>query len=223
MPTQVKSPQIDTNIIQGWIPANGAWAYASANTVTVPTGAGAKYQIGMWVKFTQTTVKYFKIISISDTVLTFLVNTDYTVANAAITDNYYSSQESPVGVPDGFSYTTTVTTTWSVGNGSVISKAWMKGKRISVNILLTMGSSSTFGAGNITFTAPITNSASYLSSGSLTVFDSSGTARTVGTAIIVSGIIYPIITGAGYGILTNTSPYTLATGDMVTVNIEFSI
>ena len=219
-------PVLDSNArlpySDGWTPG-GTATYASVNTITVLTGAGSKYQIGMWVKFTQTTVKYFKILAISDTVLTFLVNTDHTVANAAITDFYYSAQECPVGVSDGFNYTPTITTSWTIGNGSVVAKCWMQGKRIKANILLTMGSTSSFGVGQVTFTGPVTNSSAFLSSGSLTVFDSSGTARTAGTAIISSGIIYPIITGTSYGIITNTSPYTLATGDQISVNIEYSI
>lgn len=93
----------------GWISANGTWTYASASTITVPSGAASKYKVGDKIKWTQTTVKYGVISAVADTVLTIIVNTDYTVANAAITLNYYSHDENPLGFPNDFKYTPTVT------------------------------------------------------------------------------------------------------------------
>lgn len=105
--TQVRRNQIDTNLINGWIDANETWTYASASTITVPSGAASIYQKGDRIKWTQTTVKYGVIVAVADTVLTIAVNTDYTVANAAITANYYSHAMSPVGYPNCFNWTTT--------------------------------------------------------------------------------------------------------------------
>lgn len=89
----------------GWIDADETWTYASASTITVPSGAASRYSKGDRIKWTQTTVKYGVIVSVADTVLTIAVNTDYTVANAAITNNYYSHQASPVGYPGWFNWT----------------------------------------------------------------------------------------------------------------------
>lgn len=48
--TQVKRNQLDTDIINGWIAANEAWTYASADAptfvITVPSGAASKYNGG---------------------------------------------------------------------------------------------------------------------------------------------------------------------------------
>lgn len=100
----------------GWQRANETWTYASASTITVPSGAASKYQKGDRLKFTQTTVKYAVVVSVADTVLTIAVNTDYTVANAAITLNYFSHQANPLGYPTRFAYTSTVSgTTGSIG------------------------------------------------------------------------------------------------------------
>jgi hypothetical protein len=111
MPTQVKRNQLDTDIINGWIPANEAWTYASANTITVPSGAAAKYAKGDKVKLTQTTVKYFYIVGVADTVLTVVGETSaIVVANAAISANYYSHANKPVGFPSYFSWTPTLNT-----------------------------------------------------------------------------------------------------------------
>ena len=65
--------------------------------------------VGDRIKWTQTTVKYGVIIAVADTLLTIAVNTDYTVANAAITLNYYSHEASPIGYPTVFNYAPTYT------------------------------------------------------------------------------------------------------------------
>lgn len=101
--TRLKSQQ--SIIGDGWMPADETWTYASASTITVPTGAASKYQKGDRIKFTQTTVKYAVIVTVADTLLTIAVNTDYTVANAAITANYYSHQANPIGYPGSFNFT----------------------------------------------------------------------------------------------------------------------
>ena len=88
----------------GWIDANEEWAYASASTITVPSGAALKYAKGDKIKLTQTTVKYFYVVGVADTLLTVTGGSDYTVANSAITDIYYSHASSPIGFPNWFSH-----------------------------------------------------------------------------------------------------------------------
>ena len=141
----------------GWQPAKGSWSYASASTITVPSGAASLYQIGDRIKWTQTTVKYGVIVGVADTLLTIAVNTDYTVANAAITANYYSHQANPIGYPTTFAYTTTYTGFSANPTGTVT--------RFSVlgNICTLWGSDSGNGTSNSTnktFTAPIVSAAS---------------------------------------------------------------
>jgi hypothetical protein len=87
----------------GWVDAAESWAYASATTITVPSGAASKYAKGDKIKITQTTVKYFYIVGVADTTLTITGGADYTLTNAAISANYYSHASSPVGFPDVFS------------------------------------------------------------------------------------------------------------------------
>jgi hypothetical protein len=45
----------------------------------------------------------------TNTTVTIAVNTDYTIANAAISSNQYSYVHYPVGYPNYFNYTTTLT------------------------------------------------------------------------------------------------------------------
>lgn len=118
-----------TSGADGWTSVSDTWTYASATTITVPTGAASLYKKGDKIKLTQTTVKYFYVVSVADTVLTVTGGSDYTVANAAITSPYYSHQSSPIGFPDkflwsgaatGFGSTTITTYSFSL-NGTVCS------------------------------------------------------------------------------------------------------
>ena len=66
----------------GWQAVSDSWSYASASTITVPSGAASLYKVGDKIKWTQTTVKYGVIRTVADTLLTIIVNTDYVVTNA---------------------------------------------------------------------------------------------------------------------------------------------
>jgi hypothetical protein len=95
----------DANVAAGWITANETWTYASASTFTISGDKTSKYSVGMKIKFTQTSVKYFYITAISysapNTTVTVNGGASYTVANAAITANYYSFGKAPQGFPEG--------------------------------------------------------------------------------------------------------------------------
>lgn len=82
-------------LVDGWIGANEAWAYASSTTITVPTDATTKYDIGDLIKMTQTTVKYFVVTGVTSTVLTVAGVAGVSVANATISANYYSKSRNP--------------------------------------------------------------------------------------------------------------------------------
>jgi len=86
---------LDANVGAGWITANETWTYASASTFTISGDKTAKYSVGMRIKLTQTSVKYFIITAISYSAPNTTVTVDgggvYTVANAAISANFYTS------------------------------------------------------------------------------------------------------------------------------------
>lgn len=96
----------------GWTEVTHTWTFASANSITVPSGAGDRYKIGDKIKITQTTDKYFYVLAVADTTLTVSGGSDYTVANAAITNPKYSKQDNPQGFPDWFIFTPT----WEVAS-----------------------------------------------------------------------------------------------------------
>ena len=148
--TTIKNRQISGGL-DGWIPAEQTWTYASATTITVPSGAASRYQKGDKIKLTQTTVKYFYIIGVADTVLTVTGGSDYTVANAAITSPYYSHVENPMGFPAYFSYTPTISGFTS--NPTISARFKVSGTICTYSHPRIEGTSN---AGTVTITLPIT-------------------------------------------------------------------
>ena len=102
----------------GWTAVINLWSYASETTISVPSGAASIYAVGDRIKITQSTVKYFYITAVADTLLTINGGTDYTLSNAAITNPYYSHQLSPVGFPQWFNYSSSPSGL-TVGNGTL--------------------------------------------------------------------------------------------------------
>lgn len=149
---EINSPQIAG--LDGWIPAGEAWAYASASTITVPTGAASRYAKGDRLKLTQSTVKYFVVVAVADTLLTIAVNTDYVVANAAISANFYSHQAAPLGYPDWFTFNSNPAG-WAATPTQNVSKYRIVGQ--SITIIFDI--SGTSNATTATITSPVANSA----------------------------------------------------------------
>lgn len=87
----------------GWTPVTDSWAYASVDgsigVITIPSNGTTKYSVGMRIKLTQTTVKYFIVVAVTATTLTVYGGTDYTLANAAISAISFSCHKSPLGFP----------------------------------------------------------------------------------------------------------------------------
>lgn len=108
----------------GWVSPSETWTYASATTFTIAgVNVTAKYPVGTRIKFTQSAaVKYFIVASAAfstDTTVTIVATSDYTLANAAITANYYSYEPSPQGFPNWFAFTLAATG-WTTPVGSVV-------------------------------------------------------------------------------------------------------
>lgn len=92
-----------------WIADTDTWTYVSATTFTVVGDETAIFVKGTRIKLTQTTVKYFVVIGSSFgggvTTVTVTAGSDYSLADAAITDTFYSYAVCPPGYPTWFDYT----------------------------------------------------------------------------------------------------------------------
>lgn len=172
-PTASKIPIADANAqlnawvsgsIDGWIAANQTWTYASATTITVPSGAASIYSKGDKIKLTQTTVKYFYVVTVADTVLTVTGGSNYTVADAAISANFYSKAMSPLNFPQWFAYAPAISnetdTQPSIGSGTIAGRFALMGRTITGLAQVTWAANSTTGTGvRINITPPIAASA----------------------------------------------------------------
>jgi hypothetical protein len=142
----------------GWVDDTATtWTYASATTFTIAgVDVTAKFSKGTRIKLTQTTVKYFVVVASSfstNTTVTITGGTDYTLANAAISDNYYSYAANPQGYPEWFNYTPTYTGFSADPSGGVARFA-VHGRVCFVDHVRTAGTSN---ATTFTITLPVTS------------------------------------------------------------------
>jgi len=218
----------------GWTSAGETWSYASASTFTISGDKTAKYLAGTRLKFTQTTVKYFVVVSSSysapNTTVTVAVNTSYTIANAAISSNYYSYEESPAGYPDYYNFTPTWTNI-SVGNGTVVARYSMDGKKVKGQVSLTYAAAAatTSITGQITIALPIASSIvyNYQPLGGAGMVDA-GTALYMGECIILGGVMeVRVINAAGtyatWSATSGTVPFTWGVSDQLTFEFEYYV
>lgn len=142
----------------GWVYPTDAWSYASASTFTIAGDLTDRIGVGTKLKFTQTTAKYFYVLSASysapNTTVTIITNADYTLVNAAMTSVGYSNANSPVGFPQWFNWTPTVTG-FSANPTGTAYRFHITGRACTILVYqLTPGTSN---ATTLTISAPVTN------------------------------------------------------------------
>jgi hypothetical protein len=83
----------------GWTVLPATLTYASATTMNTSVDLTGMVGLGMRIKLTQTTTKYFIVTAITTSSITMYGGTDYTLTSDAISNVYYSSQKTPFGFP----------------------------------------------------------------------------------------------------------------------------
>jgi len=191
-------------IATGWTEVDDTWVYATASTITIPTNGTLIYQKGMKVRLKQGgAYKYFVVVAVTATLITVMVNTDFTVANAQITDVAYSYIELPFGWPDWFNFTPVIASSaGAITSYSVVSaKARIAGKKWECFIEVSITNNGT-GSGTITATLPVTPA---------TIL--SGTGRNSTTGGKQLEIFGRAASGAVLSIVDYSGAYPAATGD----------
>lgn len=126
--SKIESPRgfYSVQFLNGWRYVDESWAYASATTITVPSGAANRFQKGDKLKLNNTGTKYFYIIGVADTVLTVTGGASYSVDNSAISSIYISKMDNPIGFPNyGFPLgTPTWTTSGTAFTNQPINNSW---------------------------------------------------------------------------------------------------
>jgi hypothetical protein len=210
----------------GWMNSSDTWTYASAQSFTVPGDQTAKYQKGTRLKFTQTTVKYGFVVSSSysspNTTVTIATNTDYTIANASITNPAYSYQDKPQGYPYTFDFSPSITN-GSVGNGTMNAHISSNGNKAIVDIKWTFGSTSSV-TGTISF-AGIPSAVNGDEIGTGFFYHNASSDVVIGSAVMAAGDLYPKINSqpfnSSYGTVWTNAPFTWGTNDELRLHYEY--
>lgn len=237
---QMLSPSaaLSTSATDGWTDHTAyTWTYASASTFTIAgVDLTTTFTKGTRLKFTQTTVKYAVVVSSSfstNTTVTIAVNTDYTIANAAISANYYSYQANPQGYPGIFNWTPTYLNV-TPGNGTVRAKFSVVGTQVLSIIVLTFGSTSSMAGPDSGVGFPITPN-SFYSAGNLNfcpvggvLITDTGTEKYSGSIYIDNSTSWAIFqvrnsstTYLTHSGISSTVPMTWATGDILSTQITY--
>lgn len=97
----------------GWIRDTDPWVYVSATSFQIKNkNVTTRFPVGARLKATQTTDKYFNVVSnafSTHTTITITGGSDYSLANAAIDNPCYSYQSCPQGFPSFFNFAETWT------------------------------------------------------------------------------------------------------------------
>jgi len=207
--------------VDGWVSAGETWSYASASTINVPSGAASKYSIGDSIRWKQGgAYKYGVISAVADTLLTIITNTDYTVANSAITDNYYTHSPTAIGLPAYYNFTPS----WSnitVGAGANVGKYKTTGRLIELAVSWTFGAGAAVSI-DAKFNYPVTQQMPYAYFGWASFIDAS--ASPVYGFMRNDGYLkYYAVTGAliTQSYLQSTSPFTWTTNDQIQIQTIF--
>jgi hypothetical protein len=146
-----------------------------------------------------------------------------------VTGNY---AEASTTVTNRFGYYEFIsfTPTWkaggvavTLGNGSLNASYTVDEKQVTINAFLSLGSTTSIGAGAITLDLPFTTNANSLQYiGNWRIFDTSLSTYYFGGAVSVNND-----TGVGLqlnngGNVTNSSPVTLATGDLISLQMTYT-
>jgi len=220
-----------SSTFDGWSSANESHVYASATTVTVPSGALSKYSPGDKYRIYQNnTVKYFYIIGVTNTLLTITGGSDYTLTNSTISNPFYSKRATPLGFPQYFNYSPT----WynlTVGSGTVIAKFNLTGGMVHYWGSFVYGAGSAVGTSASVSLPILLNASAWYPSENFEYghahFQDTGSAAFTGTcrfdandrlvfAALASGGTY-----ASHGTTASTIPFTWGTSDKIQWNTVY--
>jgi hypothetical protein len=214
---------------KGWIESHiETWTYASATTINVPTDATLLYKKGWGVRLKQGGgYKYFYMTTVAATLLTVKGGSDYTVANAAITDVAVCPNPSAAfGFPAYLNYSPTVGGSITAGNGTAAGRFIVQGSFVKWWSGFTFGSGSSMGSGPATITNPLPLAAAPIDQyiGKALVYDVGSTrfpcyieiSTTVATIYNLGVSGSQVIRGS----FTSTVPMTWTTGDKIFVEGE---
>lgn len=147
----------------GWTKTAESFTRTSGTTGTFPVDVTSWIGVGTKLKVTDTTTKYFYVTAASFgagvTTITFTGGTDYTLAGNP-TVFWYSNQASPIGFPQWFAYTPTLSAGGSMTYTSTIvnrARFSITGRMLNYDVDFT-GTTGGSANNSIIFTVPVARS-----------------------------------------------------------------
>jgi hypothetical protein len=218
-----------------WKSPRETWTYVSASSFRVTGDRRTTYTKGTKLWWTQSgTSRWGVIVSSSysspNTTVNIFVNTDYVVANATISANFYSNLEKPVGYPDQFNFSPSWTNL-TVGNGAVDAKVALTPTTCKGYITLkwAAAAATTSISGAVSIAPPVTAldyGNPYVPIGACGLIDW-GTSLYMGSAVLNSTTAIEVraINAAGtyavWSSISSTVPFTWGVNDLLTIDFEF--
>ncbi len=222
------------SLYNGWVNPNETWTYVSASSFRVTGDRRSTYKKGTKLWWTQSGVQKWAVVVSSTysspyTTVNIFINTDYVIANATITGNYYSYIEDPAGFPDQFNFAVT----WiglTAGNAVVVAKCSLTPSVCKGFVSLTYDATSptTSITGAVSINPPVTPllSTDYLAIGAVALVDT-GVALYMGEAVLrITGVIdVRVINASGtyavWGSISSAIPFAWGASDLMTIDFEF--
>lgn len=211
--------------LDGWNLVSDTWSYSASNKITVPSGAQSKYPNYCKIRWKQGgAFKYAYAKATSDTELTIYAGSDYSVANSAITDVYYSVSECPLAFPQWFNY---IPSTTNLTGGSIDVAQFNIYKNLChVRIQYTAGAI----GGDVTISTPVTGYSVLVSdSVGQAVFRDAGTALYDGVVILTSTTtlspkaLNAAATYLSISNISSTIPFTWTTNDQILMEAAYRL
>ena len=186
LPT-TNTPQTPT--VGGWINTGETWTYASANSFTISgVDETSIYTPGTRIKATNNSTTFYGTVASSsfstNTTVTLIANSDYSLANSAITKTYYSFAANPAGYPGWFNYTPT----WSGFSSnptSVVSRFNVVNRLVTVEI--SSGGGGTSNSTSFSLTLPVAAAQHINVAGLVDSYDNGSHVADPGVAVTNSG------------------------------------
>lgn len=218
---------INTSLSDGWTSSPDTWTFATASTFTIAgVDRTAVYTKGTKLKFTNSGAKFAVVVSSAfgtDTTVTIVVNTDYTIANAAITAAQYS-YSTPPDFPTWFNYTPTgvsasnVTLTARYNIIDRICFVRLKVLFAGAITFTTMPTLPTTASGSIVGEAVgISGVGGYLDAGTVNV------QYGIAPSVIASATTVRIVRATDSADISATVPITWANNDVITLDFRYEI
>lgn len=142
----------------GWIADSHTWVYASATTFTIAgVDLTATFTKGTRISYNDGGVDYGVVASVAfstNTTVTLIANTDYSIANATLTAPRYSYVANPQGYPTWFTYLPTFVG-WTTPPSGAIYRYFAIGSMVHVHVDQVIASGGTSTTTGVQIAGPI--------------------------------------------------------------------